>query len=105
MPQAGCESEMWLLHDLRPKGTSSPLEQPDARHPPAHDRIDRLHFQDFTMLGTQGPAAPRENDLLATGDRGRDRERFLGLYFCVQYGWCIIRHRVPDLASAASNSL
>ena len=43
---------------------------PDATHPAARYRMDRLRFQDFTVLETQGPIAVRERERLGTSDRG-----------------------------------
>ena len=43
---------------------------PDAVHPEAKYRMDKLRFQDFTMLETQGAVAPRTSERLATSDRG-----------------------------------
>jgi 5,5'-dehydrodivanillate O-demethylase oxygenase subunit len=42
----------------------------NAIHPEAKYRMDRLRFQDVTALETQGPISPRENERLATADRG-----------------------------------
>jgi 5,5'-dehydrodivanillate O-demethylase len=43
---------------------------PGLVHPDATYRMDKLPFQDLMALETQGPIAPRENEHLATGDRG-----------------------------------
>ena len=43
---------------------------PDAIHPFARYRMDKLPFQDLMVLETQGPIAARENERLATADRG-----------------------------------
>ena len=42
----------------------------DARHPDARYRMDKLRFQDFTVLETQGPISARERERLGTSDRG-----------------------------------
>src|SRR5581483_3335061 len=43
---------------------------PDAVYPSAHYRMDQLRFQDFMVMETQGPISARENEHLATTDRG-----------------------------------
>ncbi|MBM2809951.1 MAG: Rieske (2Fe-2S) domain protein, partial [Chloroflexi bacterium] len=43
---------------------------PDAVHPFATYQMDKLRFQDFMALETQGPIAARESEHLATSDRG-----------------------------------
>src|SRR5581483_8155845 len=42
----------------------------DAIHPIATYRMDRLVFQDWMAVETQGPICHRENERLATADRG-----------------------------------
>jgi len=42
----------------------------NAVHPIARYRMDVLRYQDFMVLETQGPIAPRETERLATSDKG-----------------------------------
>jgi 5,5'-dehydrodivanillate O-demethylase len=50
--------------------TAEGKSPPDKTHPFAKYRMDVLRFQDFMVLETQGAVAPRENEHLATSDRG-----------------------------------
>jgi 5,5'-dehydrodivanillate O-demethylase len=43
---------------------------PDAIHPVATYNMDRLQWQDFMAVETQGAISPRENERLGTADRG-----------------------------------
>jgi 5,5'-dehydrodivanillate O-demethylase len=50
--------------------TAEGKSPPEATHPFARYRMDVLRFQDFMVLETQGAVAARENEHLATSDRG-----------------------------------
>ena len=52
------------------ESTGDGKSPPEARHPEARYRMDKLRFQDFTVLETQGPVAVRERERLGTSDRG-----------------------------------
>jgi hypothetical protein len=45
-------------------------DRTDATHPVAQYRMDTVRFQDVMVLESQGSISPRENEHLATSDRG-----------------------------------
>jgi 5,5'-dehydrodivanillate O-demethylase oxygenase subunit len=56
--------------DFYVESTAEAKRPANAMHPVARYSMAQLRFQDFTVLETQGPIAPRESERLASSDKG-----------------------------------